>query len=95
MGLEVLGIDAVTCEGVIVFRWMGSVGQGQVKGINVLYTSQDEASGGGAGQGVGGWVITKVFSEFNSGVWAKSIGGSCEPPSFGGQGSGSSEGPPS
>lgn len=92
IGFEVLGIDAVSCladpahspsgtaTGVVVFRWLAEVGGRQTggsKGINVLYVK--EASG--EGEGVGGWVIETVFSEFNSAVWVKEFGGDCKAPS--------------
>ena len=85
IGMNVTSIDAVSCEGVIAFRWVGSMGPNTqpVKGINVLYTSNCDTMGGGKGKGVGGWVITQVFSEFNSGAWTNNIGGSCKPPTFG------------
>ena len=75
---EVLNIDAVTCGGTIVFRWLAQVGseQQEIKGINVFYTSY-------TGQGgFGGYQISETFSEFNSGSWVVDIGGTCVPPAL-------------
>lgn len=82
IGFDVLNIDAVTCAGVIAFRWSATINPAgsAVKGINVLYASNDPSLGGGHGKGVDGWVLTQVFSEFNSGTWLEDIGGTCTPP---------------
>ncbi|ETN37589.1 uncharacterized protein HMPREF1541_07211 [Cyphellophora europaea CBS 101466] len=82
IGFEVLGIDAVACkapgDGVVAFRWKATVGGNQTggaKGINVLYVTKEGVL---EGQGVEGWVIESVFSEFNNAVWVQEFGGSCE-----------------
>ncbi|RMZ92134.1 hypothetical protein DV736_g624, partial [Chaetothyriales sp. CBS 134916] len=75
--VNVTSIDAVTPDGVITFRWIGHAGKktAPLSGINVLYASSDPAQGGGGSKGVNGWVLTKVFSEFNSAEWVLQIGG--------------------
>lgn len=87
IGFEVLGIDAVTCQkdttdsGVIAFRWKATVGAnktGGAKGINILYVSKGTEEGQ---EGVDGWVIDDVYSEFNNAVWAIEFGGTCSVPS--------------
>ena len=79
---QVLNIDAVICTGVIVFRWVAQVGsnEDEVKGINVLYASNDPKVGGGYGKGVDGWVLETVYSEFKSAAWVVDLGGTCGPP---------------
>ncbi|RMZ77134.1 hypothetical protein DV737_g4479, partial [Chaetothyriales sp. CBS 132003] len=75
--VNVTAIDTITPDGVITFRWIGHAGlkTGPLSGINVLYASADPAQGGGGSKGVHGWVLTKVFSEFNSAEWVLQIGG--------------------
>ena len=77
--ISLLNIDAVTCDGVIAFRWVGypATAQLEVKGINILYT----VNGGDKNSvGPGGWQISQVFSEFNSAAWITDLGLPCNPP---------------
>ncbi|KIX08206.1 uncharacterized protein Z518_02862 [Rhinocladiella mackenziei CBS 650.93] len=81
IGLDILNIDAVTCDGVIVFRWQAYVGiqVGPVKGITVLYAVQSGSDCDVVGPT--GYQLGKLYSEFNSAVWTLDIGGTCTPPS--------------
>lgn len=81
IGLTILNIDAVTSDGVIVFRWVASVGLevDEVKGISVLYAVQSGPDCDVVGPT--GWQLGTLFSEFNSGAWVLDIGGTCAPPS--------------
>lgn len=77
--ISLLNIDAVTCDGVIAFRWVAFPATGKlgVKGINILYT----VNGGDKNSvGPGGWQISQVFSEFNSAAWIADLGLPCNPP---------------
>ena len=80
IGFSILNIDAVTCSGVIAFRWVASVGsqQEEVKGINILYASQKGWKSDSVGPN--GWQIDTVYSEFNSASWDVDVGGTCTPP---------------
>lgn len=70
----VLNIDAITCEGVVAWRWLAELGQDEVKGINIFYATK-------TGEGnYGGWQISQNFSEFNSAAWVVDIGGTCAAP---------------
>lgn len=70
IGFSVLAIDAVTCE-TIAFRWAATLGaQTPVKGINILKASNLNHT-------TAGWQIKSVYSEFNSGLWSKEVGGVC------------------
>lgn len=77
--ISLLKIDAVTCDGVIAFRWVAfpATGKLEVKGINILYTVH---SGGKDSRGSGGWQISQVLSEFNSAAWIVDLGLPCNPP---------------
>lgn len=70
IGFQVLSINAVTCD-VIAFRWKATVGNGRlpVQGINILNAVKNETTGN--------WMISKVFSEFNSAAWIVDYGASC------------------
>ncbi|KAL2426706.1 hypothetical protein ABEF95_001630 [Exophiala dermatitidis] len=80
IGLEVLNIDAVTCQGVIVFRWVATVGLNvdPVKGISVLYTVKSGSNANTVGPN--GYQLETLYSEFNSAAWVLDIGGTCAPP---------------
>jgi len=77
--ISLLKVDAVTCDGVIAFRWVGypATGKIEVKGINILYTVN---GGDKQSVGPGGWQISQVFSEFNSAAWIVDLGLPCNPP---------------
>lgn len=77
--ISLINIDAITCDGVIAFRWVAypATAQLEVKGINVLYTVN---SGDKKSMGKGGWQISQVFSEFNNAAWIVDLGLSCNPP---------------
>jgi len=77
--ISLLDIDAVTCDGVIAFRWVAfpATGKLEVKGINILHT----VNGGDKNSvGPGGWQISQVYSEFNNAAWLVDLGLSCNPP---------------
>lgn len=80
INLQVLKIDAVTCDGVIVFRWIAEVGAqiDTVKGINVLYAVKSGPDCSAVGPG--GYQLEAVYSEFNSAAWVVDIGGTCTVP---------------
>lgn len=80
IGLSILNIDAVTCEGVIAVRWVATVGEAidNVKGISVLYAVQSGSDCDVVGPS--GWQLGTLYSEFNSAAWAIDIGGSCVSP---------------
>jgi len=81
IGIDVLAIDAITCDGVIVWRWTGNVGGSlEVKGIDVFYAVQ---VGSEDCVGPSGWQLETVYSEFNSAAWVVDIGGTCAPPTEG------------
>jgi len=75
IGLEILAIDAITSDGVIVFRWTASVGLEiiPVNGISVLYAIQSGPDPTIVGPG--GYQLGQLFSEFNSAAWVVDIGG--------------------
>jgi len=77
--VSLLNIDAVTCDGVIAFRWVGfpAIASLEVKGINILYTVNN---GDTNAVGPSGWQISQVFSEFNSAAWIVDLGLPCNPP---------------
>jgi len=81
VGFQVLSIDAVTCNGVIAFRWVAQVGQQTypAQGIDILYASLKGYNHEKVGPH--GWQLDKVYSEFNSAAWVVDIGGTCPPPS--------------
>lgn len=70
IGFQVLAIDAVTCD-TIAFRWNASVAARRlpVQGINILNAVKSDNTGN--------WMISKVFSEFNSAAWIVNYGASC------------------
>ncbi|KAJ9654451.1 hypothetical protein H2198_006531 [Neophaeococcomyces mojaviensis] len=72
-------VDAVTCNGVIAFRWITypATGKLEVKGSNILYTvsGRDKNS-----VEHGGSQISQVFSEFNSAAWIVDLELPCNPP---------------
>lgn len=80
IGLDVLNIDAVTCD-VIVFRWQAYVGLqiDPAKGISVLYAVQSGSDSDTVGPT--GWQLGTLYSEFNSAAWVVDVGGTCTPPS--------------
>ncbi|RMD39366.1 hypothetical protein DV735_g5769, partial [Chaetothyriales sp. CBS 134920] len=82
--VNVTAIETITPQGVITFRWIGHAGKktSPLSGINILHATNDPAQGGGDGKGVDGWVLTAVFSEFNSAEWVRQIGGTVTLPSF-------------
>jgi len=77
--ISLLKIDAVTCDGVIAFRWVAfsAIGTLGVNGIDILYTVN---SGDKNSVGPGGWQISQVFSEFNSAACIVDLGLPCNPP---------------
>ncbi|EHY56883.1 hypothetical protein HRR83_002037 [Exophiala dermatitidis] len=80
IGIDILNIDAVTCQGVIVFRWVATVGLNvdPVKGISVLYTVKSGSNANTVGPN--GYQLETLYSEFNSAAWVLDIGGTCAPP---------------
>jgi len=80
IGLQVLNIDAVTCDGVIVFRWIAEVAEqiDSVKGIDILYAVKSGPDCYTVGPT--GYQLDAVYSEFNSAAWVLDIGGTCAPP---------------
>lgn len=77
---SLVNVDAVSCNGVVVLRWLSVIGtqQLEVKGLTVLYT----VNGGDEGAiGPGGWQVSQAFSEFNSAAWLVDLGQSCDAPS--------------
>jgi hypothetical protein len=80
IGVTVLATDAITCDGTIVLRWVGQVGQNiyPANGITVLKAIK---VGNDATVGPTGWQLEKIYTEFNSAAWIADIGGSCPPPS--------------
>src|SRR5213079_2574568 len=74
---QVLSIDAVSCAN-IAFRWLAYPGSGryEVKGINIMYTTQT----GPLSNGADGWQVQTNFVEFNSAAWALDLGGTCVAP---------------
>jgi len=77
---SLVNVDAVSCNGVVVLRWLSVIGtqQLEVKGITTLYT----VNGGDEGViGPGGWQVSQAFSEFNSAAWLVDLGQSCAAPS--------------
>ncbi|KIW34873.1 uncharacterized protein PV07_01620 [Cladophialophora immunda] len=80
IGFTILGTDVVTCDGYIVLRWVGAVGQ-QIypsQGITILKAVQ---KGSDATVGPTGWQLAEIHTEFNSAAWVADIGGTCPPPS--------------
>lgn len=69
IGLDILDIDAVTPEGVIVFRWTAQVALdlAPANGITVLHTTQSGSDPTIVGPG--GYQLAKIFTEFNSAAW--------------------------
>jgi hypothetical protein len=65
--LEVLSIDAVTCN-VIALQWQATFGEAMLssKGLTILRTAKD--------QGI--WKISKIDVEFNALTWLLDMGGS-------------------
>jgi len=80
IGVTVLATEAITCDGTIVLRWTGQVGQNiyPANGITVLKAIK---VGDAAVVGPTGWQLEKIYTEFNSAAWIADIGGSCPPPS--------------
>ena len=76
IGVDILNIDAVTCDGVIAFRWVGHVGLdiAPSNGISILYTIKSGPDPTIVGPG--GYQLETLFSEFNSAAWVEDIGGS-------------------
>ncbi|EXJ87129.1 hypothetical protein A1O3_04087 [Capronia epimyces CBS 606.96] len=80
IGVDILNIDAVTSEGVIVFRWVATVGLDvdTVKGISVLYAVKSGPDPDTVGPS--GYQLETLYSEFNSAAWLLDIGGTAAPP---------------
>ncbi|KAH0847443.1 hypothetical protein AYO21_09333 [Fonsecaea monophora] len=80
IGFTLLGTDVVTCDGYIVLRWIGAVGQQTYpsQGITILKAVQ---KGSDATVGPTGWQLAEIHTEFNSAAWVADIGGTCPPPS--------------
>jgi len=70
IGFTVASID-FSCLSA-TFRWTASLGQYPVKGINILYASNLNAT-------EQGWQVETMYSEFNVGAWELDIGASCGP----------------
>lgn len=75
IGLDILAIDAITSDGVIVFRWTAAVGLELIpaNGISVLYATQSGPDPTVVGPG--GYQLGTLYSEFNSAAWVTDIGG--------------------
>lgn len=75
IGFTVLDTAAITCDGVIAFRWVAAVGTQTlpVHGISILKAIKvgDEAN-----VGPNGWQLQEIEVEFNSAAWVTDIGGS-------------------
>jgi len=80
IGVTVLGTDAITCDGVIALRWVGTVGKNvyPANGITILKAVQ---KGSADVVGPTGWQLAEIHTEFNSAAWIVDIGGTCPPPS--------------
>ena len=82
IGLTILGTDAITCDGVIVLRWVANVGSGAIAshGITILNAVK---KGDQVNVGPNGWQLAQIHTEFNSAAWITDLGGSCPPPTLG------------
>ncbi|KAJ9645469.1 hypothetical protein H2204_001049 [Knufia peltigerae] len=80
IGVDVLNLDAVTCDGVIAVRWVGTVGSNvaEAKGISILHAVQSGSDCDAVGPT--GWQLGQLFTEFNSAAWVLDIGGTCVSP---------------
>jgi hypothetical protein len=71
--LEVLNVDAVTCD-TVAFRWIAYPGAQSVKGITIFNAIQANGTSNG-------WQIRTQFAEFNVAAWTNDLpGGNCTPP---------------
>merc|ERR1712230_10799 len=80
IGLTILNLDAVTCDGVIAVRWVATVGAqiDEAKGISILHAVQSGSDCNAVGPS--GWQLGQLFTEFNSAAWVIDIGGTCVSP---------------